>query len=191
MDTPAEPKIEIRPLTQISLKTLREIIVGYTTQEVFSVNKTERETEIGFYLSLKPLNEPFTNTWQPDEEDYLTYSAFFEQDTCLAAFVGEKIVGVAIAECREWNKALWVWEFHVHPEYHRRGIGWLMMEAMVDLAKEKHMRVLVCETQNTNVTAIRFYRAMGFTMDGVDLSYYSNEDYRKDSIAVFMKRTIT
>ena len=191
MNAPAEPNIEIRTLTQISLKTLREIIVGYTTQEVFSVSKTESDDQIEFKLKLKPLTEPFTNPWQPDEEDMPGYRDAFQQGTCLAAFFGKKIVGVAIAECREWNKALWVWEFHVHPDYHRRGIGWLMMEEMVDLAKEKGMRVLVCETQNTNVTAIRFYRAMGFTMDGVDLSYYSNEDYRKDSVAVFMKRAIT
>ena len=190
MNTTSEPKIEIRPLKSISLKTLRGIITGYTTEEVFSVQKTESENQFGFSLKLKPLSEPFTNPWQPDQHDLKCYAKAFEQGGCLAAYIGKKIVGVAISEVHEWNKALWMWEFHVHPDYHRRGIGWLMMEAMVDLAKEKGMRVLVCETQNANVAAIRFYQAMGFTMDGIDLSYYSNEDYRKDSIAVFMKRKI-
>jgi ribosomal protein S18 acetylase RimI-like enzyme len=190
MNEPVEPKIEIKALTEISLDTLREIIVGHTSHEVFSVHKIENDTEIGFRLQLKPLPEPVKNTWQPDQGDLEEYEKAFAQRTCLGAYLSDKLVGVAIAECRHWNKTLWVWEFHVHPEYHRRGIGWLMMEEMVDLAKEKGMRVVVCETQNTNVTAIRFYRAMGFTMDGVDLSYYSNEDYRNDAVAVFMKRKI-
>lgn len=190
MDTLNEPKIEIRPLTKPNLKVLREIIIGHTSDEVFSVHKIESENEIGFRLKLKSLPEPFTNTWQPDENDLEEYRKGFEDGTCLGAYIGKKIVGVAIAEAREWNKSLWMWVFHVHPDYHRRGIGWLMMEEMVDLARTRGLRVIVCETQNTNVTAIRFYRAMGFSMDGVDLSYYSNEDYRNDSVAVFMKRKI-
>jgi ribosomal protein S18 acetylase RimI-like enzyme len=50
------------------------------------------------------------------------------------------------------------------------------------------MRVLVCETQSTNVPAIRFYRALGFVLEGLDLSLYSNHDYPDGEIAIFMKR---
>lgn len=190
MNVPAEPGIEIHPLTEVSLETLREIIIGHVTQEVFSVNRIETDNEITFSLVLKPLSTEENTEWQPDDSDLLEYRKAFAQGTCIAAYLEEKIVGVVIADVRQWNKTLWVMEFHVHPEYHRRGIGWLMMEEMVEIAKARGMRALVCETQNTNVVAIRFYQAMGFSMDGIDLSYYSNEDYRNDSIAVFMKRKI-
>jgi ribosomal protein S18 acetylase RimI-like enzyme len=190
MNTPGEPAIEIRPLTEISLEMLREIIIGHVTQEVFSVSSTETESEIHFSLKLKSLPTKKGKEWQPDEEDMAEYQKAFSEGTCVAAFMGEKIVGVAISNVRKWNKSLWVMEFHVHPDHHRKGIGWLMMEEIVDIAKDRGLRVIVCETQNTNVSAIRFYQAMGFTMDGIDLSYYSNEDYRNDAIAVFMKRKI-
>jgi streptothricin acetyltransferase len=36
-------------------------------------------------------------------------------------------------------------------------------------------------------SAMRFYRAVGFAVEGVDVSYYSNEDYPDGEIAVFMK----
>jgi ribosomal protein S18 acetylase RimI-like enzyme len=185
-----EPLLEIRPLQAIDLDTLREIIIGHVTSEVFRVEKTESETAVTFQLTLTALPEPKTYAWQPDEKDLAAYRKAFAQDTCVAAYLGEKVVGVAIADVHEWNRSLWVMEFHVHPEYHRRGIGWLMMEVMVEIAKRKSLRVIVCETQNTNLAAIRFYQAMGFTMDSVDLSYYSNDDYRNNSIAVFMKRKI-
>ena len=48
------------------------------------------------------------------------------------------------------------------------------------------MRVIVCETQNTNVPAIRFYQRMGFTLDGIDLSFYETID----EVAFFMKRKV-
>ena len=188
--TTPEPTIEIRTLKDIDLEILCEIITGHVSQEVFSVEKAETENAVSFHLQLKSLPEPATHLWRPCEQDMLEYRKAFAQDTCIAAYLGEKVVGVAIADVREWNKTLWMWEFHVHPDYHRRGIGWLMMEEMVCVAKREGVRVIVCETQSTNVPAIRFYQAMDFTMDSIDLSYYSNEDYRNNAIAIFMKRKI-
>ena len=53
------------------------------------------------------------------------------------------------------------------------------------------LRAVVCETQNTNVGAIRFYRRLGFTLDGVDVSHYTNHDMEPGgTVAVFMKRRL-
>ena len=46
------------------------------------------------------------------------------------------------------------------------------------------------ETQNTNVPAIHFYRSVGFELEGVDLSYYANDDFPDGQIAVFMKKRV-
>jgi ribosomal protein S18 acetylase RimI-like enzyme len=50
---------------------------------------------------------------------------------------------------------------------------------------------MVCETQNTNAPAIAFYRRVGFELDGIDLSYYSNEDVTQGEVALFMKLRLT
>jgi ribosomal protein S18 acetylase RimI-like enzyme len=66
------------------------------------------------------------------------------------------------------------------------------MERLVGSAKAAGLRIIVCETQSTNVPAIRFYRRVGFKMEGIDLSYYSNEDMAPErEVAVFMKRRLT
>lgn len=53
---------------------------------------------------------------------------------------------------------------------------------------------MVCETQNTNVPGIEAYRRLGFELDGVELSYYSNHDTDRDrpgaEVAVFMNRKL-
>jgi ribosomal protein S18 acetylase RimI-like enzyme len=51
--------------------------------------------------------------------------------------------------------------------------------------------VIVCETQNTNVPAIRFYRALGFTVDGIDVSLYTNDDLARGEVALFLKKRLS
>jgi ribosomal protein S18 acetylase RimI-like enzyme len=55
-------------------------------------------------------------------------------------------------------------------EKHRMvGVGTRLVEELTHLARDLKLRVVVCETQNTNVPAIEFYRKAGFELDGVDL----------------------
>jgi ribosomal protein S18 acetylase RimI-like enzyme len=100
------------------------------------------------------------------------------------------MVGIALGEVKRWNSSLWVWELHVVKAYRGQGIGGKLVEATVQAAKQLNLRVVVCETQNTNVPAIDFYSAVGFELDGIDLSYYSNHDLETGEVALFMKRKI-
>ena len=61
---------------------------------------------------------------------------------------------------------------------------------MAQKGRAAGLRTLVCETRNTNVPAIRFYRKLGLDLEGIDLSYYSNTDYPDGEIAVFMKKRL-
>lgn len=91
-----------------------------------------------------------------------------------------------------WNKSLWVWEFHVAEMYRRRGLGRRLMDALAGRAKAAGLRTIVCETQNTDVPAIDFYRAVGFSIEGIDVSYYTNDDLLPGGeVAIFMKRRLT
>lgn len=65
------------------------------------------------------------------------------------------------------------------------------MSAVEAHARDEGLRCIVCETQSSNVPAIRFYRALGFTVDAVDLSLYSNDDIERGEVAVFMKKRIS
>lgn len=64
------------------------------------------------------------------------------------------------------------------------------MEALADRARKADLRIMVCETQNTNVPAIEFYRKVSFEVEGIDLSYYSNNDVTNGEVAIFMKKKL-
>ena len=98
---------------------------------------------------------------------------------------------MALGERRDWNRTLWLHEFHVAPAYQRRGIGRRLMDELAERAAAAGLRAITLETQNTNVPAIRFYRAAGFAIEGVDVGYYTNDDQGPDgTVAVFMRRRL-
>ena len=165
------------------------LIDGYVSGERFEVRWEDSEGRTLLLLERKPLTQPFRKRFDPPDEELLErYAAAVRSGFSLGAFDGSEQVGVALAEPEEWNRSLWVWEFHVARNRRGRGIGRLMMEELARRATDARLRTIVCETQTTNVPAIDFYRRMGFRIEGFDLSYYSNADWPDGEMAVFMKR---
>ncbi len=183
--------IAIRPLSSFDADRFQAIASGYRTQEIFRVAYFEDGERISFNLTLEALPEPSVFQYSYDSEELTRYATLIPGAYCLGAYDDRLLVGTALAEPQRWNQTLWVWEFHVAEAYRGRGIGRRLMERLADLAAQAGLRSLVCETQNTNVPAIRFYRAVGYRMEGVDISYYSNEDMMSGrTVAVFMKRRL-
>ncbi|MEJ2757306.1 MAG: GNAT family N-acetyltransferase [Anaerolineales bacterium] len=178
----------IKPLTHLDLEVFQKLASGYTSQEKYMVGKSETFRLSAITLELQNLNAPYIKQWEHDPDLMEFYQSVLEQNLSLGCYMGTKLVGIAIAEKRDWNQSLWVWEFHVDPGYRYQGLGSQMIAQLTSLAQKAGCRVIVCETQNTNVPAIRFYRKNGFEIGGVDLSYYTNQDITDFEVAIFMKR---
>jgi ribosomal protein S18 acetylase RimI-like enzyme len=185
------PSVVIKPLRDLNERILKRMIVGYTTSEVYLVQKEESESNVKFELSLRPLEHVKIKRYHDlDTESVREYLAMAEQGHSFGAYASATLIGIALTDVRLWNSTLWVQEFHIAPKYQGRGIGRQLMDAVALEASRCGLRAIVCETQVSNVPAIRFYRAVGFFMDGLDLSYYSNDDRELGEVAVFMKRRI-
>jgi ribosomal protein S18 acetylase RimI-like enzyme len=182
--------IDIRPLTELNSTRLRELASGYVSPAVYRVSKNETDSQTVISMNLEELNIVYEKHWQADEENEARYSRMLRQGLSLGLYDDERLVGIAIAEKQAWNRTLWIWEFHIDPEYQQRGMGRQLMEALAEIGKRAGCRVMVCETQNTNVPAIRFYRKVGFEVGAIDFSYYTNRDITDFEVAVFMKRFI-
>ena len=186
-----QPMTEILPLPHFDAARFMAIAAGYTAREVYRVSQHESDARTTLRLSLVTLPEPalYRFTYHPEELD--RYRALTPGAFSLGAYDGGELAGVALAERHEWNRTLWVWEFHVDPARQGRGVGRRLMAALAGRAAAAGLRAVVCETQNTNVGAIRFYRRLGFTLDGVDVSHYTNHDMEPGgTVAVFMKRRL-
>lgn len=179
----------IRPLSSIDTSLLKRLITGYTSSEMYRVTRVETADTIHFELRLTPLEQPFVKRYPPlDSTELQRYRDLAAAGQVFGAFDGETCVGIALCEPQRWNSSLYIWEFHIAPESQRQGAGRALMAAVEAHARAAGLRCLVCETQTTNVPAIRFYRALGFTFDAIDVSLYANDDIERGEVAVFMKK---
>jgi len=187
--------VEIKPLSHLEARVIRRLNYGYTSSSVYIVNRDITPTDTTIRLERMELPQPFVKRWETDNAELSLLQDAVTAGFSLGAYSGSKdsgldMVGIAIAEPRGWNRSLWVWELHVAPAYQRQGIGRRLMQTLIQKARESGLRILVCETQNTNAPAIAFYRKMGFEIEGIDLSYYTNQDLETGEVAIFMKYKI-
>lgn len=179
--------VEIRALNEIALEDLQRLVVGYTSPGRYDIVKVETIDHTQINLQRQLLQSPYQKVFHLDEEMCAIYHRAAASGFSFAAYEGARMIGVALAEAQEWNRSLWVWEFHIAADWRRRGIGRKLMARLVEQAAREDLRLLVCETQNTNLPAIDFYRAVGFAIEGIDLSYYTNQDLLEGEVAIFMK----
>ena len=184
--------MQIKTLTSVDKDTLNRIITGYVSDTTYKVIHTESDAETVFRLELVKLETPSTKKYSHlDDATFAEYQQTIAAGFSLGAYDDDMLVGLALAIPQEWNHTFWVQEFHVAESHRGRGIGQALMQAVIEKSRTANCRAVLCETQNTNVPAIRFYRRMGFTLDGIDLSLYSNADYPDKEVAVFMKCKVT
>jgi len=181
---------EIRTLERLDPEDFRRVMTGYTTTRRYNVDRKETYDRTTITLRLTKLDRPYVKIFPQPPNEIKRYQQIVGQGTSFGAYDGGRLVGLAIAERRDWNRSLWVWEFGVAEEHRRKGVGTKLVEALTRSAKDANLRIIVCETQNTNVPAIEFYRKAGFELDGIDLSYYTNTDMTTGEVAIFMKRKV-
>ena len=157
----------------------------------YTVQKIESEAKTIFTLELEPRETPYVKRDDPmDQETIQHYTGILAQDWSLGAYEGEQLVGIALAEKQTWSNRLWVWEIPHCRVASWKGYRSQLMEAVAQKGRAAGLRAIFLETQTTNVPAIRFYRKVGFTLDGIELSLYSNDDWPNGKMALFMKRVL-
>ena len=185
-----DEQIEILPLLKLNLDEILPIITGYESYEKYLVEKYESDMQTIFTIRLVQLKEPYQKTFEEDfnnDEDFQRYTSFLSQGYSFGAYDHHRLVIFAISEAQPWNRSLQVWEFHVKKDYRRKGIGKALMGKVVSKAIQDQFRIISLETQNTNLNAIRFYRSVGFSLEALDLSLYTNHDLDAGEVAFFMK----
>ena len=182
--------LKISQLTDITTDELARIGCGYVSNQKYQINRIQQENNYRFFLDLKPLDSPYKKTFTYNDDQIEYYRSVIAKGYSYKVVYQSRILAFAIAEPESWNRTMWVWEFHVDPGYRGQGLGHRLMEKIIRVSSDADMRVVLCETQNTNVPAINFYSKMGFELDAFDLSYYTNADVVNGEIAMFMKYKI-
>lgn len=185
--------VTLRRLLPDETSLLSQVMSGYSCEQRYRVERHESDVQTLFSLTLEDLPLPYIKDFRGEvtPAELQEYRQIAAEGLSIGAWDGDQPVGMGIASAQEWNRTLWIWEFHILPAYHHQGVGRQMMESLAENGRAAGMRTMRVETQNTNVPAIRFYRAVGFHTEGVDVSFYSNDDIVSGEVAIFMKRRLT
>ncbi len=179
--------VEIRILDRLTHADLVRLLRGYASRERYVVTVTESRKRIGFRLVRIRARRAFVKRFPRPAQETARFGEVVGLGWSLGAFVQGRLVGLVLAEPRAWNRSVWIWEVGVAASHRRRGIATRLVAELARRASGAGLRTLVCETQTTNAPAIDFYRATGFRVEGIDVSYYSNEDLERGEVAIFMK----
>ncbi len=146
----------IRAFDNSDIPSLRHLITGYVSHEKYKVDWEEGEDTSSFRLQRVPLTAAYVKRFELEEADY--YRDIVKAGLSLVVCEEDVPIAVALSTIQGWNQSFWLHEFHVQESWRGHGVGRQLMDAVKEKARANACRTVVCETQNTNVPAVHFYR---------------------------------
>ena len=160
-----------------SLADYARVPIAFMVEKVLDV----RETEGSSVLSERKIAVPYVKDYDRDEHP-TAWSARFDLSKwgLLAAVAGEQRVGGAIIAVDTPGLAMLdgrtdlavLWDIRVLSGVRRKGIGSALFREVERWARARGCREVRVETQNTNVTACRFYQRQGCALEVVNRRAY-------------------
>lgn len=160
---------------------IEAIDTSFSTDVIFDVDATGD----GFRLRERRLASPLTKRFPLDDvrSEERPWSRGFVAEN------GGECVGFAAAGLEPWNKRLVLWHLYVQPSARGGGVGRQLVERVIDLARELGARHVWLETSNLNAPGVAAYRALGFTLTGIDVTLYDATPAESE-VALFLSRPI-
>ncbi|MBC8067970.1 MAG: GNAT family N-acetyltransferase [Deltaproteobacteria bacterium] len=99
------------------------------------------------------------------------------------------IVGVAVVEYEPWHRRLTLWHLYVGRPRRREGIARALLERVETHGRKIGALRVWLETSTVNVPGIAAYARLGYTLCGVDSTYYEATDVA-DEVAVYLSKPL-
>ena len=156
--------------------------VSYTSDYYYDI--CVEKTADGFEIPIqkKRFDTPFTHV--PEDGDYpdRLYEDWWEKAQAFGIVEEGKLLA-AIEVCpEEWSNRLLITELFVSEQIRRQGYGKKLIDLAKKIAVQNKYRVLMLETQSSNVNAVDFYLHEGFTLIGFDSCCYTNKDLERKEV---------
>jgi ribosomal protein S18 acetylase RimI-like enzyme len=178
------PPITLRTARRpLDAQAVRALDGSHVARSVIDVEAGES----GFALRERPCGIPFTKRY---DADGIVHDFERADLRCIAEDACGRMVGVATA-CREpWNRSVVVTGLFVAATHRGRGLGRRLLADIERQARAGDARCLLVETQNTNAAAVRFYRAAGFALCGVNVALYDPAAVASGECALYFMRPL-
>jgi len=156
--------------------------VSYSSDYYYDISI--EKTDDGFRIPIRKKRFASAFSHLPEDGDYpdRLYEDWWEKARAFGIIEDGNLLA-AIELCpEEWSNRLLITELFVGEEIRGQGYG----KKLIDLAKaitvQKKYRVLMLETQSSNVNAVDFYLHEGFTLIGFDSCCYTNRDIERKEV---------
>ncbi len=171
--------MEIILLDKIKYKDFT-LIFNYTTDYYYDVEIDKNEI-----FSIKLVKKPYGKETRKIFTMKL-YQEWLEEPSAYLLSKDKKQIGYLEVEKESWSNRLRITELLIFEDYRHLGYGSLLIEKAINIAKTESLREIVLATETCDSKAIDFYLKNGFRVNGIDLSFYSNEDIEKKEVRIEM-----
>jgi len=153
----------------------------FTTSQVYEVAVSGDRIE----LVPRDLDRPLTKRFPLDdlESDERPY------DAAWVAVEDEAIIGFAAASYASWNRRLVLWHLYVSPAKRGHGVARALLQNVEAHARTLEARHIWLETSSLNIPGVAAYRALGFSLSGVDLTLYDGTP-AEGEVALFFSKPV-
>lgn len=161
--------LDIISITPDHLEKYASIPISFWATSVYQIEPLDGGLG-GFSMTEQPVVQPWLKDYDADESpmdwskkfDLKNWGFFvgFDKETAVAgAAVALNTPEVNMLEKRRDLAVLW--DIRVHPDWRGMGFGKIIFMHAADWARKQDCAQLKIETQNVNVPACKFYKAMG------------------------------
>ena len=165
--------IQIRPANLVDLNRCLKLDDSFDTEYVWQMEQSLDSKEIAVRFRLARLPRAMKVSDVVSEDDVAFH--FMHGGTLLVAEDGTVRGFIDVTES-EWNQALHINNLAVAPAFRRKGIGTQLMQAALDWARQKKLRVALLSTSTKAYPAISFFQKHGFGYCGYNDQLYPNRD---------------
>lgn len=156
--------------------------INYSEDYYYDIKINTMENGFNIPIVLKKLDKTYThNSKDYDYPDSL-FQDYFDDVEVLGIVDNGNLLAAIETSVETWSNRMVVNELFVHESIRKQGYGKKLMDLAKKRAKENHNRVLMLETQSSNVNAIGFYLSQGFTLIGFDSCCYKNDDIKRKEV---------
>ncbi len=156
--------------------------VSYTSGSYYDISVERTGDGFDIPIRKKKFDTPFTHVPEDGEYPDRLYEDWWENAQAYGMTENGRLLG-AIEVCpEEWSNRLQITELFVDEKLRGLGYGKKLMNLAKEITVQNGYRVLMLETQSSNVNAVDFYLHEGFALIGFDTCCYTNRDLERKEV---------
>lgn len=156
--------------------------VSYISNYYYDISIDKVEDGYNIPIKKKEFLKPFSHVPEDGAYPDKLYEDWWENALAYGIVENDELLA-AIEVCpEEWSNRLLITELFVGEKIRHQGYGKELINLAKKITVEKGYRVLMLETQSSNVNAVDFYLHEGFELIGFDSCCYTNEDLKRKEV---------